>query len=543
MPPEDPEPEVPDPDPEPDPEAPKDPEDPDPPDHPEDPEDPSAVVDHSLTGHHHGFTVQADETVEVLGEVTTDANVVVYGTLRMRPGSSLTFVDVDENAFVGPGDVHAPVEEDVGLWVFGHGQLDIQGTPKQGWNRTGDHETWNADDEYIAAPNGKPGTYDATPWRYGEEVPCIEFGGVDYCTEIANLTRDVVIQGTQSGKAHVFIRSHAPQTIKHALLRYLGPNGDAPVADGRYALHLHMMHEGSRGSIIEGVVARDIDDHTFVPHHSDGVTFRDTVAYDVANTPYWWDHGEHTNDTLFEHALAVTVHKARNSGASLTGFRMGTGVGNACIECAAAGVRGGRPSSGFAWNDGRPNKWEFRDSVAHNNHNGVYHWRNETFSDEDAHYQHGFVTYNNNFRGIEQGAYTVQSIWTDVVSFGNSRDAIVNRAHPRHGILAPGIAYIGGTLGGGGESAIKVSSAKQCPRDSHVLWEDLWLVDWDEHPIEFNMASCMHETGRFDHRFRDVVLGPEKRDLERGDFNIRAIPPDGIITVFRTDGTSFTIEH
>jgi hypothetical protein len=495
-----------------------------------------------VTGHHNGFTVPEGDTIEVIGDVTTDANVVVEGTLRMRAGSSLTFVDVDEDAFTGPGNVHEPVEADTGLWVFGSGQLDVEGTPKQSWNRTGSHESWSSEDDYIAAPNlpeDEDGTYDAVPWSLGDEVPCVEFAGDEYCTEIANLTRDVTIQGTEEGRAHIYVMSDQPQTIRYAELKHLGPNGEADEADGRYALHLHMMYDDSRGTIVEGVVASHIGDHTFVAHDSHGVTFRDTVAYDVVNTPYWWDHGELTNDTLYDHALAVQVNRGRNSGQSLTGFRMGSGVGNEVRDSAAAGVRGGRPSSGFGWLDGRPNKWTFVDNVAHNNTSGVYHWRNETHADpREAHEQSGFVAYNNGWRGIEQGAYTVQSFWEDTVSFDNGREAIINRAHPRHGELEPGIAYRGGKLGGGdGYAPISVANNRFCR--GPVLWKDLDLYPTDTPAIRIN-ASCQDGNDNLEHTFEDVTV--EGEPLTEDDFRLDGLPEDGTITVISDGEVVFVFE-
>lgn len=505
--------------------------------------DPSEAIDVVVTGAQPaGFTVPEGETWEIQGDVRTEANVVVYGTLMMRAGSSLTFDDIDEEAFVGPGDVHEPVEQDVGLWVFGNGQLDIQGTPKQGWNRTGFHETWEAGDEYVAAPQARTSST-AASWQLGDEVPCVDFADETYCTEIVNLTRDVTIQGTPGGRAHVYIRSDKPQTIRYATLRHLGPNGDGPV-DSRYPLHFHMMNDGSKGSLIEGVVVRDAGDHAFVPHHSNGITFRETVAYDVQNTAYWWDPKDSTDDTRYERALALEVSSARDTGARLNGFRMAKGVGNACIECVAVRVSGARPSAGFGWNEAHPNKWEFRDSVAHNNSSGVYHWRNEPHVPGDSVHEHvGFVAYNNRGHGIEQGAYVIQAHWQDTVLFGNGQDGLINRGSPRRDVV-PGIAYRGGTLGGDGASSpIAIRKMGSCPSDdNHILFEDLHLLDWGVTPVHVDKSSCSLNGGDFDVRFRHVVVGPDKRDLEPADFQVDALPPGGVITVYRTDGTQFTID-
>lgn len=500
-------------------------------------------VDVVVTGDQpHGFTVPAGETWQVKGEVETRENVVVHGTLKMRPGAILAFVDVDESAFVGGGmDV---LDTDVGLWVMGHGRLDVQGTPKQGWNRTGTHTTWAPDDEYVRAPHAK-GERDGKPWNLGDAVPCVDFAGSQYCAEVANLTRDVAIQGTPDGKAHIFIHSHRPQTIKHALLRHLGPEIDDEEPDGRYALHFHHGGDGSRGSLVEGTIVRDADDHAYSPHESNGITFRDTVAYNVRNTAYWWDPGDISNDILYERALVIHAVRGRDSTGSMSGFRMAKGQGNVVRDSAAAGIQGGRASSGFNWREGPDggNKWAFVNNVAHNNSNGVYHWLNEPHNGDESHVQDGFVTYHNTRFGIEQGAYTISSLWSDVVSFGNRSAAIRQRGAPRHALADPGISYRGGALGGGSDRSdhvIEFAAMRNCGRDSKILFEDLDLVQFNRTPILVDHDGCAHDDGNLHVVFRNVTA--EGADLTPDDFTIEAIPDGANITVERTDGETFTIE-
>jgi hypothetical protein len=66
-------------------------------------------------------------------ELTSTRNVVVNGTLSMRPASSsvvqtIRVAGVDAARIVGGG--MDPVDSDVGLWVMGAGQLDLAGTPR-----------------------------------------------------------------------------------------------------------------------------------------------------------------------------------------------------------------------------------------------------------------------------------------------------------------------------------------------------------------------------------------------------------------------------
>ena len=92
-----------------------------------------------------GAVLELDPDVSTT--LTVTGNVVVEGLLRMRPRRpdvvhTLRFRDVDESRFVGGGGY--PVATDVGLWVVGAGALDLAGTPRAGWNRTGRDPSWRA---------------------------------------------------------------------------------------------------------------------------------------------------------------------------------------------------------------------------------------------------------------------------------------------------------------------------------------------------------------------------------------------------------------
>ena len=200
-----------------------------------------------------GQTQVAGVTVAAGGRLTFDPdasatlsstrNILVGGTLSMRPASAsvvqtIRFAGVDEARFVGGG--MDPVDSDVGLWVMGAGQLDLSGTPKTGWTRAagsvaaGATEVplqtaptgWQAGDDVSIAPTARPdGGSDfykgfdettvagsssgsvrlASPTRRAHP----EVNG-QWTAEVMNLTRNVRIEGTATGPAHVFIRSSKP---------------------------------------------------------------------------------------------------------------------------------------------------------------------------------------------------------------------------------------------------------------------------------------------------------------------------------------------
>ena len=318
------------------------------------------------------FDPDIDATLE------TDENVLVRGKLEMRPRPpdndgwrnsvgdwrpyflhTLRFVGVDERAFVGGG--MDPLASDVGLWVMGTGVLDIAGAQKTGWARlagaarAGDTSIrlaaaptgWRVGDVISIVPTGHPSTGSASyagfdmrtigavdrtrvvfadPLARDHPDVVDPFTGKVHTAEVLNLSRNVRIEGTgngsasfqpsANGRAHILIRSAAPQAIRFAELALLGPRkaaGDyTDGVVGRYPLHFHHSRDGSRGSLVDGVVVRRSGNRAFVPHASHGITFRDTVAYDGWEEVYWWDRStrsdssNQSHDILYDRAVAAT---------------------------------------------------------------------------------------------------------------------------------------------------------------------------------------------------------------------------------------------
>jgi hypothetical protein len=370
------------------------------------------------------FDPNAHTTVEITG------NLVVLGTLEMKPAPgiqhTLKFVGVNESAFVGGGT--KVLESDRGLWVMGSGRLDLVGDTKAGWNRTGSDPTWKATDELKVAPTalGDYGGQGFASFAMGSPVPQADPSVPK--AEVINLTRSVHIQGTPSGRSHVFILSTVPQTIRYVEFRYLGPR--QPAEDGtvgvmgRYPLHFHLAGDGSRGSIVEGNVVRDSGNRAIVPHASHGITVRDNVAYDVFDIPYWWDENDISHDSTWEHNFAGFVRvDPPYRGFDNSGFLLGLGERNVSINNAAAGIQGNKQCSGFIWPSSPSGLWGFSGNVAHNNNcSGIFVWQN----DDTPHFITDFIAYRNKVAGIDHGAYNNGYIYTNLYLFQNGVAGIIN---------------------------------------------------------------------------------------------------------------------
>jgi hypothetical protein len=409
-------------------------------------------------------------------------NVVVHGVLAMKPASGsvrhlLRFVGVDEGVFKGGGMV--PLDTDVGLWVMGPGRLDLAGTPKTGWTRAaaaiGKGATsvarepapsaWQEGDEISVAPTEPPSAgaafttgFDLRSLAGSSGARVTLSAGVDHPhpvvdgrwrAEVMNLTRNVLIEGTPEGRAHIFIHSTSPQSVRYAALRYLGPRQPDPDNDGhpssvlgRYGLHFHVNDDSSRGSLVQGVVVRDTGAHAYVAHQSHGITFRDTVAYNTHGDAYWWDvsadtrtEGPETNDTLYDHAIAALVNGDNDEGYRMAGFSLSQGARNEVRDSVAVGVRGIADnrralSAGFVWpetfGEHGHGVWNFSSgNRAHNNlAAGVFNWQNDGL----PHVVNDLVAYHNGSFGVAQGAYLNSFKLLNTRLYGNHGGAVLAMA-------------------------------------------------------------------------------------------------------------------
>ena len=282
--------------------------------------------DSTIAGLHisSGATLKFEPSQSAL--LQSSKNIVVEGLLEMTPASqkvvhSIRFINIDESAVVGLS--HMVLDTDTGLWVINSGRLNLVGSPKKSWtNLLGGasagssyitlKETpanWAAGDELVVCPTsgidglGRSGTIPlferftikdisggtvnlsgALVYEHAKVQPA----GSDkqWTAEVLNLERNVKIEGTVGGKAHVFVKSAAAQTLKFVGLRHMGPKRENI---GRYGIHFHHCMNGSVGSIVQDCVAYEIGSHCFVPHTSHGITFTNCIAFDFLQEAYWWD--------------------------------------------------------------------------------------------------------------------------------------------------------------------------------------------------------------------------------------------------------------
>lgn len=238
---------------------------------------------------------------------------------------------------------------------------------------------------------------------------------------VQNLVRDINITGQGD------IRFEAGSLA--SVIRYVNIDLQPTVELGSYPLHWHFAGDGSRGTLVEGVVIQNSTNRAFVPHASHGIVFKDTIAKDTIGIPYWWDlpdgtqglrrnsieHNSHGIEYLHTLADGVSPSVFDNQ-FTITGYLLGAGGDidqdglpedpNVVRDSVAMNITGQNNCSGFRWpshangNIGG-NQWVFTNNATFNACNGIFVWQNDH---HDGHIVDGFRAVNVN-AGIDHGAY------------------------------------------------------------------------------------------------------------------------------------------
>jgi hypothetical protein len=524
-------------------------------------------------------------------------NLTVEGTLRMRPASpsvtqTLRFVGVDEQRFAGGG--MDPIASDVGLWVGGAGKLDLVGAAKTGWTRLSggigigaDQITlqrapsgWQPGDELSIAPTSKPGSNDHGDPAFNDfderSIKSVAGSAVtlssplayahpevndSWTAEVMNLTRNVRVEGTAKGHAHIFIHSTTPQTISYVGVRYMGPRKDTDhdgytdFVTGRYGLHFHLNGDDDRGVVVQGVVVRDTPTHAFVAHNSNGITFRDDISYNTTEDAYWWDQNPtpsgdappepldfyETSDVLYDHDIAAKIYAIPDfRGYTQAGFNLSSGSNNTIVDSAVVGNLGGTSAAGFVWPEGangQPNAWNFRDNIAHNNsEDGILVWQNTNYG---PHLTDDFVAYRNGHCGIKHGAYVNSYLYRHPILYENATCGILADAQASPTIIPTTFDH---PTVVGGRNAVLSTEHNGDPVEHPVAFRDCTIrgqsgakveVDTENDPQMLDFIRCGIEPG--DVHVTTMVSGDRFRS-QRADGSAFQVSDDGkVSTIGRFD--------
>ncbi|WP_422931178.1 G8 domain-containing protein [Singulisphaera sp. PoT] len=130
----------------------------------------------------------------------------------------------------------------------------------------------------------------------------------DYRAEVANLTRNVVVESADPDgvRGHTMYHKHSSGSISYAEFRHLGKEGVL----GKYSLHFHLAGESMRGGSVIGASIWDSKNRWITVHGTSYLVFRDNVGYKSVGHGFFLEDGTETRN-VFDRNLAVMALRGK----------------------------------------------------------------------------------------------------------------------------------------------------------------------------------------------------------------------------------------
>ena len=300
--------------------------------------------------------------------------------------------------------------------ALGLGSSDL---PREGRKLIIDTDTTIMHERLVLRPG------DSIEFRNGAQLMIGEGASVDWQGtptftwaqdgKAQNLERDIEIYGEGS---IMFMRGS-----QKSIIRFVEIDLQPKEEINHYPLHWHFVGDGSRGTLVEGVVIKNSTNRAFVPHASHGITFKDTIAKNIAGEAYWWnpppsptsaDRVNNSNDIIYDHALADGIKNGvgDDRGFTLGAFELGAGTGNIIRDSVARNIRPTHVEncSGFKWPEhsiDQPGVWKATNLKTFGSRcYGIWVWQNT----DQEHVVDGYES----TEGISHGAYSSDFLYRNI---------------------------------------------------------------------------------------------------------------------------------
>ncbi len=152
-----------------------------------------------------------------------------------------------------------------------------------------------AEERTIAAVGGAAVTLD-------KPLEMAHLGDGDYRGEVANLTRNVVVESADPAgvRGHTMYHRGSAGSLSYTEFRHLGKKDVL----GRYALHFHLCRDTMRGSSVVGNAIHHSHNRWLTVHGTDYLVARDNVGYESVGHGFYLEDGTEAYNVL-DHNLAV----------------------------------------------------------------------------------------------------------------------------------------------------------------------------------------------------------------------------------------------
>lgn len=149
-------------------------------------------------------------------------------------------------------------------------------------------------------------------------------GEGDYRSEVANLSRNVVIESAKPDgvRGHTMFHRDSTGGISYAEFRHLGKEGVL----GKYAIHFHLVRDSMRGSGVLGASIWDSHNRWLTIHGTDFLVVRDCVGYQSVGHGYFLEDATEQYN-LLDRNLAVQAFRGKRLPKQVLPFDPNDGAG------------------------------------------------------------------------------------------------------------------------------------------------------------------------------------------------------------------------
>ena len=191
---------------------------------------------------------------------------------------------------------------------------EVTSTYRQGAKK---HQPVQTEERLIVAQEGTTITLDQ-PLEYEH------FGAGEMRSEVANLSRNVVIESADPGgvRGHTMFHRDSRGGISYAEFRHLGKEGEL----GKYSIHFHLVRDTMRGSGVIGASIWDSHNRWITIHGTDYLLVRDCVGYQSVGHGFFLEDGTEQYNVL-DRNLAVQAYAGKRLPKQVLPFDSNDGAG------------------------------------------------------------------------------------------------------------------------------------------------------------------------------------------------------------------------
>jgi hypothetical protein len=178
-------------------------------------------------------------------------------------------------------DQTVKLSEKVSGWRVGD-EIIVTGSKKG-------HDIAYGDPESVSTEERKITKIEGDTLHLDKPLKHEHFGSGDFRSEVANLSRNIIIESaTPEGvRGHTLYHAYSEGGISYVRLAHLGKKDVL----GRYAIHFHLVGDTMRGSQVLGAAIVDSHNRWVTIHGTEYLVVRDCVGYQSIGHGYFMEDG------------------------------------------------------------------------------------------------------------------------------------------------------------------------------------------------------------------------------------------------------------